>query len=65
MVRQIGVYNPGGLYVPHTDSFTALGDAAFAHNGDWIGNRIATCMIYVRKYASVWSGIPWVCLVGY
>ena len=45
---QIGVYSPGGLYLPHHDAFEPIDVHAWAPNGTWIGNRIATAMFYVR-----------------
>lgn len=45
---QIGVYSPGGLYLPHHDAFEPMDIHAWAPNGTWIGNRIATAMFYVR-----------------
>jgi len=44
---QIGVYSPGGLYLPHYDSFEPLDWHAWTQNGTWVGNRIATAMFYL------------------
>ena len=44
---QVGVYTPGGVFVPHTDALEPLDSQAWSPNGTWIGNRIATAMFYL------------------
>ena len=44
---QIGVYSPGGHYLPHHDDFDVLDPQAFTKTGTWVGNRAATAMAYL------------------
>ena len=43
----MGVYSPGGHYLPHYDDFDILDPQAFTPDGTWVGNRIATAMAYL------------------
>ena len=45
---QVGVYTPGGVFLPHFDALQPLDIVGWFPNGTWIGNRIATAMFYVR-----------------
>ena len=44
---QIGVYSPGGHYLPHHDDFDVLDPQAYTKAGTWVGNRAATAMAYL------------------
>lgn len=44
---QIGVYSPGGLYLPHYDALEPLDHLGYTHKRAWVGNRIATAMFYL------------------
>ena len=45
---QVGVYTPGGVFLPHFDALQPLDIVGWFPNGTWIGNRMATAMFYVR-----------------
>ena len=49
MILKIGVYSPGGVFLPHFDAYEPLDEHAWSANGTWIGNRIATAMFYVSN----------------
>lgn len=36
---QVGVYPPGGHYLPHYDAFEILDPQAHTPEGLWVGNR--------------------------
>ena len=44
---QVGVYSPGGHYLPHHDDFDLLDPQAHTRDGTWVGNRAATAMAYL------------------
>ena len=44
---QVGVYSPGGHYLPHHDDFDVLDPQAYTKTGTWVGNRAATAMAYL------------------
>ena len=54
---QVGVYGPGGHYLPHWDSFTSLPDSAWA-DGEWVGNRLATVMFYLTDLQGGRTAFP-------
>ncbi|CAB4063796.1 P4HA [Lepeophtheirus salmonis] len=45
---QIGLYSPGGVYLPHMDTFN-MHQAFLNSNNDYVGNRIATLMLYLSN----------------
>jgi len=46
---QIGVYSPGGHYLPHHDAFDILDPQSRTPEGLWVGNRIATVITYLSE----------------
>ena len=46
---QVGVYAPGGHYLPHYDDFDVLDPQAVTGAGVWVGNRLATAMAYLSE----------------
>ena len=44
---QMGLYGPGGHYLPHLDSFEILDPQSIGPDGVWVGNRMATLMFYL------------------
>ena len=46
---QIGLYGPGGHYLPHFDAFdpTLMPPGVWSTNKLWVGSRIATVMFYL------------------
>ena len=44
---QVGLYGPGGHYLPHWDAFDILDPQSIGPGGVWVGNRIATFMFYL------------------
>ena len=44
---QIGLYSPGGHYLPHNDAFDVLDPQSRTPEGLWVGNRIATMITYL------------------
>ena len=55
---QIGVYGPGGHYLPHYDSFDVLDPSAYSPEGTWVGNRIATVMFYLSDVVGGATAFP-------
>ena len=45
----MGVYAPGGHYLPHYDDFDVLDPQAVTGAGVWVGNRLATAMAYLSE----------------
>ncbi|CAB4063484.1 P4HA [Lepeophtheirus salmonis] len=52
---QIGVYSPGGVYLPHMDTFNTDNELVNYEN-EFIGNRIATLMLYRVQQCMVSNG---------
>jgi len=44
---QLGVYGPGGHYLPHYDAFDILDPQSRTPDGLWVGNRLATVLFYL------------------
>jgi len=57
---QIGLYGPGGHYLPHYDTFEAesLPFDAWSTNRMWVGNRIATVMFYMSDVIGGKTAFP-------
>merc|ERR1712107_249753 len=55
---QVGVYGPGGHYLPHYDSFDVLDPSSFTPEGVWVGNRIATVMFYLSDVVGGATAFP-------
>ena len=56
---QIGVYSPGGYYVPHHDDFDeTLHPLFYARDGTWVGNRIATALVYLSDVQGGFTAFP-------
>merc|ERR1712226_439235 len=49
---QVGVYGPGGFYIPHEDAFSVkdrMSNGYCVKGNTWVGNRIATIMFYLSE----------------
>jgi hypothetical protein len=46
---QVGLYGPGGHYLPHFDAFDIPDPQSVEPDGLWVGNRIATVMLYLSN----------------
>ena len=46
---QVGLYGPGGHYLPHFDAFDIPDPQSVGPDGLWVGNRIATVMLYLSN----------------
>ena len=55
---QIGVYGPGGHYLPHYDTFDVMDPSANLPDGTWVGNRIATVMFYLSDVVGGATAFP-------
>jgi len=55
---QVGIYGPGGHYLPHYDTFQSLDPSAFTPAGEWVGNRIATVMFYLSDVTGGSTAFP-------
>lgn len=44
---QVGAYTPGGHYLPHYDAFDILDPQSRTPDDLWVGNRVATLMLYL------------------
>ena len=55
---QIGIYGPGGHYLPHYDSFEIPDPTSSTHTGLWVGNRIATVMFYLSHVLGGSTAFP-------
>ena len=57
---QVGVYSPGGHYLPHYDAFDDDDDMSRARTpeGVWVGNRIATAMVYLSDVTGGYTAFP-------
>ena len=55
---QVGVYGPGGHYLPHYDTFESLDPSSFTPGGEWVGNRIATVMFYISDVTGGNTAFP-------
>ena len=55
---QVGVYTPGGHYLPHYDAFEILDPQAHTPEGLWVGNRwliaITTIAIALQCIVATW-----------
>lgn len=58
---QMGLYGPGGHYLPHFDAFDVLDDHAWSSNTQlkiWRGNRMATVMYYLSDLVGGATAFP-------
>merc|ERR1711892_828592 len=55
---QVGIYGPGGHYLPHYDSFESLDQTAYTPSDVWVGNRIATVMFYISDVTGGSTAFP-------
>ena len=55
---QIGVYGPGGHYLPHYDAFDILDPSARTPDGVWVGNRMSTVMFYLSNVVGGATAFP-------
>merc|ERR1719222_908627 len=58
---QMGLYGPGGHYLPHYDAFDTLDHLAFTStlpNKVWRGNRVATVMYYLSELVGGATAFP-------
>ena len=55
---QVGVYSPGGHYLPHYDDFEILDPQSYTRDGTWVGNRIATAMAYLSDVEGGFTAFP-------
>jgi len=57
---QMGLYGPGGHYLPHLDAFEpdTLPSNAWGLDGLWVGNRIATVMFYLSDLVGGLTAFP-------
>jgi len=55
---QIGVYGPGGHYLPHYDAFDLLDPSSYTPEGTWVGNRISTVMFYLSDVVGGATAFP-------
>ena len=55
---QVGVYSPGGHYLPHYDAFDEHDDQAWTPDHVWVGNRIATAMVYLSEVTGGYTAFP-------
>jgi len=58
---QMGLYGPGGHYLPHFDAFDSLDFLAFSNEGSgkvWRGNRMATIMFYLTDLVGGATAFP-------
>jgi len=57
---QMGMYGPGGHYLPHLDAFDTnmLPSDAWGLDGLWVGNRIATVMFYLSDLVGGLTAFP-------
>ena len=56
---QVGVYGPGGHYLPHYDTFEGPDPAARTPEGTWVGNRISTVMFYLSDVVGGATAFPY------
>ena len=55
---QVGVYGPGGHYLPHYDSFDILDPSSYTPDGVWVGNRMSTVMFYLSDVVGGATAFP-------
>ena len=55
---QVGIYGPGGHYLPHYDTFESLDQTAYTPTSEWVGNRIATVMFYISDVTGGSTAFP-------
>lgn len=55
---QIGIYGPGGHYLPHYDSFEILDPQSRGLDNIWVGNRVATAMFYLSDLVGGYTAFP-------
>ena len=55
---QIGVYGPGGHYLPHYDMFDVMDPSSHLPDGTWVGNRISTVMFYLSDVVGGATAFP-------
>ena len=55
---QIGLYGPGGHYLPHFDAFDILDPQSAGPEGIWVGNRVATVMFYLSDLVGGATAFP-------
>jgi len=58
---QMGLYGPGGHYLPHYDAFDTLDHLAYTStlpNKVWRGNRVATVMYYLSELVGGATAFP-------
>ena len=55
---QVGIYGPGGHYLPHYDSFEIPDPTSYTDTGLWVGNRIATIMYYLSDVTGGSTAFP-------
>ena len=57
---QVGIYGPGGHYLPHYDTFDFdLPDpTSYTDQGQWVGNRMATVMYYLSDVVGGSTAFP-------
>ena len=55
---QVGVYTPGGHYLPHYDDFDLPDHQSVTPEGLWVGNRIATSMAYLSDVQGGFTVFP-------
>jgi len=54
---QVGVYGPGGHYLPHYDVLQGHG-VGYNDHGEYTGNRIATAMFYLSELSGGGTAFP-------
>ena len=57
---QMGLYGPGGHYLPHFDAFdpNLMPPDVWSTNGLWVGSRIATVMFYLSDLVGGRTAFP-------
>ena len=58
IIIKVGVYSPGGHYLPHHDDFEVLDPQSMTHDGTWVGNRVATVMVYLSDVQAGYTAFP-------
>lgn len=55
---QVGLYGPGGHYLPHFDAFDIPDHQWWGEEGLWVGNRMATTMFYLSDLLGGTTAFP-------